>query len=96
MAALSLPLAVHREPKEHRFINDSAISQMFDHDTLEKRRRDPTVPNAFRIDHHDRPARANPETRRLSTLHAPGTEQKPLALQQRRKQAIELTATPVR
>ena len=66
---------------EHRIFHDAAIAQMFNDDSLEECRRDTGIPDAFGIHDDDRAAGADAKARRFTTLHAPGTEEQPFALQ---------------
>ena len=61
---------------------------MLDDDPFQQRRCHPAVPHALRIHDDDRSAGANAKTRRLTTLHARGPEQQPLALEQRGQEAL--------
>jgi hypothetical protein len=86
--------SVGGEAKKHRLLDDLAVAEMLHDNPLEKRRRHLAIPDAFRIDDHDGAARADAQAGSLPTLHAPGTEQQTLSLQQRRKKRIQLsTAT---
>jgi len=77
---------------EHRLLDYTPVAKMLDHDSLEERRRDPRVPDSFRVHDHDRTIAAHAEARRLTPLHAFRTEQESFALQERRQQAVELAA----
>lgn len=57
------------------------MSQMLDNDALEQRRRYAAIPDAVGIDDDNRTSGANAEARRLTALHATGTEQQSFTLE---------------
>ena len=92
VAASTRTLGVLRggEAVKHRFLHHLAIAKVLDDDSLEKRRRDAGVPDAFGIDDHDRPARAYTEAWSFATLHATRTEQQVFSLEQSREERDNL------
>jgi hypothetical protein len=80
---------------EDRLLDDAAVPQMFDDDSLEQRRRDTRIPDALRVDDYDRATRADAEARRLPSLHATGAEQKAFALEKSRQQLVQRPSTRI-
>jgi hypothetical protein len=70
------------QPKEHRLVDHTSVTQMLDDDPVEERRRDIAVPDAFGIHHNDRTTCADAEAGRLTSLDAVWAEQKPFALEE--------------
>jgi hypothetical protein len=70
------------QPKEHRLVDHTSVTQMLDDDPVEERRRDIAVPDAFGIHHNDRTTCAHAEAGRLTSLDAAWAEQKPFALEE--------------
>jgi len=54
------------------------------------------VPHALGVHDDDRAAGADSETGRLAALHAPGPEEKALALEQAREQCVERSSLAIR
>ena len=81
---------------KNRLFDDVAIAQMLDDDALEKRRRDPGVPDGIRVDDDDRAAPANSQAWRFSPFDPRGPEQEPFALKQCRQHRVQVPATSVR
>jgi hypothetical protein len=73
---------------EHRLLDDAAIPQVFDDNSLEQRRRDTRIPDALRVDDYDRTARAHTKAWRLPPLHTAGTEQEAFTLEKSRQQLV--------
>src|SRR5947208_6027993 len=84
------------QAKKHGVFDNLAITEVFDDNALEELGRHVAVPDAIRIDHHDRTAGAHTKARRLTTLHATRSEQQSFALQQCRKSRIQLPPTTIR
>ena len=76
---------------ENSVFHNSPVAKVLDHDALEQRGSDRGVPNALWIHDDDWPIAAHAEAGRLPALNATRPEQESLALQERWKQAIELT-----
>ncbi len=77
------------------FLDDLAVAEMLDYDPLQQWWRDPAIPDAFGVHHNDRAAGTDSEARRLPAFDSCRTEEQPFTLQQRRKEVIQLSATPV-
>lgn len=69
------------------------VAKVLDHDSLEQSWSDGRVPDAFGIDYDDGPIAADAEARRLTALDAAWSKEESFALQERRKQLIQLSAT---
>lgn len=81
---------------EHRLLDDAAVPQMFDDDSLEQFRRDARIPDALGVDDYDRATRADAEARRLPSLHAAGAEQEAFALEKSRQPLVQGPSTRIR
>ncbi len=81
---------------KHRLLHHSAVAQVLDDDSLQQRRCNVGVPDAFGIHHDDRPSGADAQARRLAALHAIGSEQQIFSLEQLREQAVERSAAALR
>ena len=84
------------QSKKDSVLDDFPILQMFHDYLLEKLWRDSAVPHAFRIDDNHRTAAAYSEARRFAALHARGSEEEILTLEQRRQLGVERSPSPVR
>ena len=91
-----LPIRRSCQSVEHGLLDDSAVHEMLDDDSLEQRRCDAGIPDSIRVHDDDRPAAADAEARRLAALHAVGSEEKAMALEESWQQPIELTAPAIR
>ena len=67
---------------ENSLIHDPAPFEMLDDDPFEKLGCDTSVPDAGRVDNHDRPARTDTQTWRLPALDSRRTKQQSLSLKQ--------------
>lgn len=67
---------------ENRLLDNTAVLQMLDNDSLEKLRSHSPVPHTFGIHHNDGTSSTNAETRRLSALYPAGTKEEILTLEQ--------------
>jgi hypothetical protein len=85
-----------RQPKEHRLVHDSSVSQMLDDNPLQQRRRHVAVPDPFGVHNHDRSPSAHAKAWRLAALDAPRPEQQSFPLKKGWKQAIQLSAPLIR
>ena len=75
--------------------DDAAVAEMFDHNALQKLRRDARVPDAFRVHDDDRPTDADAEARRLAALHSSRPEEKVFTLEELREETIQRSAPTV-
>ena len=81
---------------EHRVLDDPAVAQVLDDDTLEERGSDAGVPDAFGIDDDNRTAGADSEAWRLAALDTIGPEEKALALEKAGEMLVELSTALTR
>ena len=81
---------------EHRFLDDSTVTQVLDDDALEQRGSDTGVPDAFGIDDDDRTAGADSEAWSLAALDAIGAEEKAFALEKAGEMLVELSTALTR
>jgi hypothetical protein len=79
---------------EDRIFDDAPRLQVFKDDPLEERRRDASVPYPFRVNYDDGATRADTEAWNLAALYSRRSEEKPLALQERRKLRVERVPLP--
>ena len=80
---------------KNRLLDDSSQLEVFHHDSLENLGAHPRVPDAFRIHDNDRTSSTYAKAGRFASLHSRRTEQKTLALEQRREERIERAAPSV-
>ena len=78
------------------FLDDPAVYEMLDDNSLEQRRSDARVPDSIGIHDDDGSAAAHAKTRGFSTLHAIGSEQETVSLEQSREHLIQLASAMVR
>jgi len=67
---------------KNSLINRLPALEVLDDYSLEQRRRDVRIPDAFRIDDDDRSIAAHAQTWSLTALHAPRAEEQILSLQE--------------
>jgi hypothetical protein len=79
-----------------RLVHDPPVAEVLDDDPLEEGWRNACVPDAFRVDHHDRPASAYAEARRLTALHTSRSEEQILAFEQPGEQTVERASSAIR
>ena len=73
-----------------------SMLEMLYHDALQQLGRHSRIPYAFRIHDDDGTGSTDSETRRLTTLHPPWSEEKIFALQKLGEQRVDLPAPAIR
>ena len=73
-----------------RVLDDAPVAQMFNDDPFEEGRRDAGIPHPLGVHDDDRTGGADAEARCFAPLHATRPKEQSFALQQRRKQPVEL------
>jgi hypothetical protein len=80
---------------EDGLFDHPTIAKVLCHDTLEQLGRYSGIPDSLGIDHHDWPARANTQTRSLSTLDPMRPEQQAFTMKETRELGIKTPALMV-
>src|SRR6266436_4043485 len=78
-----------------RLFDRVSVLEVLDDDSLEQRRRDLGVPDAFRIHDDDRSVATHPKTRSFTALDALGAKKQVLALEQIAEQRVELSSATI-
>ena len=81
---------------EYGLVDRTTSLEVLHHDALEEFRSHVGVPDAIRINHHDRPACANTKAGRLAALHPRRSEQQPFALEKARQLSVQIAAASIR
>jgi hypothetical protein len=80
---------------KNRLFNRLSTLEVFDNDSLEKRRRYLRIPDSFRVHDDDWPVAAHAEARSLASLYALWSEEQVFSLEELGEHRIELAAAPV-
>jgi hypothetical protein len=78
-----------------RFFDRFSVLKVLDDDSLEQRRGDLRVPDAFRIHYDDRAVATHPKARSFTALNALGAKKQILALKQIGEQRVELSPVAI-
>ena len=73
------------QTKKHRLFDDLPVLEMLHDDALEELRCYTRVPDAFGINHYDRPASTHAKAGGFTALYTIWTEEQILSIQKRRK-----------
>jgi pimeloyl-ACP methyl ester carboxylesterase len=80
---------------KHGVLDDPAVFEVLDDDSLQQLRRNTRVPDTIGIHDHDGTSRANAQTRRLASFYASWTEQQPRVIEKVRQHLIKHPALVV-
>ena len=81
---------------EDRFLDDSAVYEMLDDNSLEQRWGDGGIPNPIRVHDDDGPSATDAEARRFPAFDTIGAKEQTVPLKKRREELIELSSAMIR